>query len=330
VIWLTWRQFRLQAIVTAGALLALAILLVYLGHSIRSAYTNDIVGCTPATCDVAVRHFINTYEAPVGIAGMLLLGIPGIIGVFWGAPLVTRELEERTDKLVWNQSVTRTRWLAVKLGLIALFTAVVAGLFSLLLTWSASRFDLVQGNRFAATNFAARNVVPVGYALFALALGTVIGLMLRRTLPAMALTLAVFAVIQIVVPNGIRQHLMTPVTTTVTLGAAEVQRINGLGVGDGGGFVDGYSIPGSWSLSGRSKLYKPDGTPFVAGDARHCMTGDFKTDQACLASLNMHFENTYQPGNRYWPFQWIELSGFLVLTLLLTGLGFWWIRRRLN
>jgi hypothetical protein len=33
-----------------------------------------------------------------------------------------------------------------------------------------------------------------------------------------------------------------------------------------------------------------------------------------------------QPADRYWRFQWIELSAFLGLTMLLTGAGFWRIR----
>jgi hypothetical protein len=36
---------------------------------------------------------------------------------------------------------------------------------------------------------------------------------------------------------------------------------------------------------------------------------------------------SYQPANRYWPFQWLEFSGFLVLAALLSGLAFWQIRR---
>jgi hypothetical protein len=94
-----------------------------------------------------------------------------------------------TDRLVWNQSVTRTRWLAVKLTLLTLISMTVTGLYSLLLTWSASRPDQLIGERFGALTLASRNVAPIGYAAFAFVFGTVIGLLVRRTLPAMALTL---------------------------------------------------------------------------------------------------------------------------------------------
>ena len=48
--------------------------------------------------------------------GAALYLTPALIGTFWGAPLVTRELEAGTLRLAWNQSVTRTRWMAAKLG----------------------------------------------------------------------------------------------------------------------------------------------------------------------------------------------------------------------
>lgn len=60
--------------------------------------------------------------------------MPGLIGAFWGAPLLTREVEAGTHRLVWNQSVTRTRWLTVKVGMIGVASAIAAGVFSLMLT----------------------------------------------------------------------------------------------------------------------------------------------------------------------------------------------------
>jgi hypothetical protein len=147
MIWLTWRQFRTQAVVALAALAALAIYLVILGYQMRHAYTTDIVGCRPAGCAGALHDFEEAYGTQVALIGALLLGVPALIGVFWGAPLITRELEEKTDRLVWNQSVTRTRWLAVKLTLLTLISTAVTGLYSLLLTWSASRYDQLIGER---------------------------------------------------------------------------------------------------------------------------------------------------------------------------------------
>jgi len=86
-----------------------------------------------------------------------------------GSTLVARELETGTYRLAWTQSVTRTRWLAVKLGVVGLASMVVAGLFSLMVTWWFSPIDRVNMTVFAT--FDQRNIVAVGYAAFAFALG---------------------------------------------------------------------------------------------------------------------------------------------------------------
>ena len=130
---------------------------------------------------------------------VILLLAPGLLGVFWGAPLVTRELEARTFPLAWNQSVTRTQWMAVKLGLVGLLAMAAAGLLSLMLTWWSSPIDTsislsgstrIDLTRLGPTLFDTRDITPVGYAAFAFALGVTAGLLIRRTVPAMAATLA--------------------------------------------------------------------------------------------------------------------------------------------
>lgn len=326
MIWLTWRQFRTQAVVALTALAALATYLVILGYQMRNAYTTDILGCQPANCTSARRDFAEAYEAQVALIGALLLGVPALIGAFWGAPMVTRELEEKTDRLVWNQSITRTRWLAVKLTLLTVVSMAVTGLYSLLLTWSASRYDELIGERFGALTFASRNIAPIGYAAFALLLGTVIGLLVRRTLPSMALALALFAVIQILMPTALRQHLMTPVTSTVKLDAEAIARADFMGFGESGAEIAGYTMPGAWSLTSSSQVFNADGTPYTAEQAEQCGQSAPQEAMACTAALNLHFSYTYQPADRYWRFQWIELSAFLGLTMSLAGFGLWRIR----
>jgi ABC-type transport system involved in multi-copper enzyme maturation permease subunit len=341
MIWLTWRQFRVQALTALGTLAVLAIYLFILGRAIRHSYNTLIVGCSATdSCSTAQRQIEHTYGAQFLLISVLLIAIPAVIGTFWGAPLITRELEAGTHRLVWNQSVTRVRWLAVKLGFIALVTAAVTGLFSLLLTWSASPFDRLEGSRFGALNFASRNIVPLGYAVFAFVLGTTIGLLVRKTLPAMALTLAVFAVAQIVMPFAIRPHLITPVKISVPVNATTLGRINGLGLSGGPEgitpdsevSVQDYSIPGAWVLTSLSKFVDSAGHPANAVQARDCMQagGGPVAAGACMAKLNWHFDVTYQPGSRYWPFQWVEMSAFLGLAALLAGFSIWRIPRRLS
>ena len=254
MIWLTWRQSRTQTLIALAVLAALAIYLLILGNGIHDFYDSRIVGCkADNSCQTATDLFRDKYGDPVILIGALLLGVPGLIGIFWGAPLITRELETGTHKLVWNQSVTRTRWLAVKLSFIALISLAITGAFTLLLGWAVGPFDKLIGSRFSAMTFDSRDIVPIGYALFAFVLGTSIGLLIRRTLPAMAVTLAVFAAVQIVMPLAVRPHLMSPITTNVAFTAEVARSINGLGSNGGPATTNRWAssattslAPGSW------------------------------------------------------------------------------------
>jgi len=193
------------------------------------------------SCQTATSLFRDKYQGPVDLTGAFLLAVPALIGIFWGAPLITRELETGTHKLVWNQSVTRTRWLATKLIVIALISVALTAALSFVLTWAVDPVDKLIGSRFSAMTFDSRDIVPLAYAVFAFALGTTIGMLIRRTLPAMAVTLAVFAVVQIVTPNLVRPHLMSPITTNVAFTKAVAQSIDG--IGSKGGPETGDSAP---------------------------------------------------------------------------------------
>jgi len=336
MIWLTWRQARAQTLIAVGILTALAIYVVILGLGIQDYYDSNIVGCAADnSCQTATELFRDKYQGSAALTGALLLAIPALIGIFWGAPLITRELETGTHKLVWNQSVTRTRWLATKLIIIALISLVLTAAFSFLLTWAVDPVDKLIGSRFAAMTFDSRDIVPLAYAVFAFALGTTVGMLIRRTLPAMAVTLAIFAIVQIVTPNLVRPHLMSPITTNVAFTKEIAQSIDGIGSkggpqnGDSEPVgVSGYNKPGAWILSEPlNALINADGSAFTRADMKACMTGDFEKDLVCLASKNLHFSITYHPASRYWPFQWIETSIFLALALGLAGASLVRIRR---
>ena len=211
VIWLTWRQFRTQFLAVYGLVAAACVWLAVTGPALaRLARRNDDVYDVLTSND---RLLFNGGIAVLAVA-------PAVLGIFWGAPLVARELETGTYRLAWNQSVTRGRWLAAKLGFSVLATAVAVGILTTAITWWAHPIDGASGSqhgslasRLTPISFAMRGIVPVGYAVFALLLGTLIGLILRRSVPAMALTLAIYVFVQIAVPLWVRPHLVPPTTT---------------------------------------------------------------------------------------------------------------------
>jgi ABC-type transport system involved in multi-copper enzyme maturation permease subunit len=316
MIWLTWRQFRVQALATLAAFALLAGYLVILGAQIRSS----AAGVAPGSGSGLVKE----YGSQVTGLGALLFGVPALIGIFWGAPLVAGEFEEGTHRLVWNQSITRTRWLAVKLALVGLAGLVVTSLFSLLLTWSTSRFDQLKDERFAALTFGARGIAPIGYAVFAFTLATVVGLMLRRTMPAMVITLVVFGVIQLLVPNALRAHYMPAKTTSVAFSTEARELAVGVDSSSTPALITGYRSPGTWAISRSTEILTADGTPVDGSALRACQqpANGPQAKNECLDKLGLHFDYTYQPASRYWPFQLIELSIFLALSALVTWLGF--------
>ena len=169
--WLTWRQFRAAAAMMAAALAALAAILALTGPGLADDYATGIAACTTqgGGCSDFVERFFDDNLIPLLAVTAVVLVLPALIGVFWGAPLIARELEAGTQRLVWNQSITRTRWLAVKLGLTGLAAMTAAGLGSLAVTWWSSPIDktATEFPRMAPLLFAARGIVPIGYAAFA-------------------------------------------------------------------------------------------------------------------------------------------------------------------
>ncbi|WP_033341093.1 ABC transporter permease subunit [Catenuloplanes japonicus] len=330
MIWLTWRQARTQTLIALAALAVLAVALPALGLALREGYRVDLGGCASCVDGATLARFEERFGLLLLLADVLLLAVPALIGLFWGAPLIARELETGTHRLVWSQSITRGHWLAVKLGLLTLLTLAVTGALSLLLTWAASPWDLIMGNRFGALEFASRNVVPLGHAVFAFTLGVTTGLLIRRTVPAMAVTLAIFAVVQVAVPFAVRPHLRSPITESIAFdGASAMKYAEGFSLNrEGEVWVEGYALPGAWMLTGTARLMLPDGTAPAKELVEACFErGSPEEGPACLQRLGLRLTVSYQPGERYWTFQWLELAGFLTLAAASAGIAFWRVRR---
>ena len=278
--------------------------------------------------------------------------LPVVVGVFWGAPMIAREIEAGTSRLVWTQSVTRTRWLAIKLGVAGIGAAVV-GLGGLALTWWCAPIDdavaqglrdpgLLSVPRLWPELFAARGVVPIGTSVLALVIGVTAGLLVRRSIPAMAVTLVAVIAVQILLPSVVQKHLMAPkqVTTTITQerlteftgrpgsGPDEivVERIGGLDRQPRG--VD-HLQPHGRRLGRRGA----DVPVLGRAIARSPPGQTSPKSQACferLASEGYRQHVEYQPASRFWSLQVRETGLLLGLAALLTGFCFWRIRRDLT
>jgi hypothetical protein len=346
VIRLSALQFRSQAATATAALAVFAVILAATGPHLFGLYDSSGIAACQAhgNCAPLATTFVNKLDGLylvlyfTGI-GFLLL-VPAIIGTFWAAPLLTREFEAGTFQLAWTQSVTRTRWLAAKLGVGALAAMATAGLFSLLLSWWSGPIDtaapFAKGNsitylRLGFVLFPTRGVAPLGYAAFAFTLGVMAGVLIRRTVPAMAATLAAFLLVQIAWPIWVRPHLLPPARTFVALTAANIPAAQ-LAAGPGGSTILVPSLPGmtgNWIIS--TQNIDPAGRPFNVNSVSACQGN---TPQACtntLSTLHLRAVIAYQPASRFWALQWYETGIFLAAAVLLAGFCFWSIRsRRLN
>lgn len=350
---LSWRQFRAQAAVAVGMLAVVATLLGVTGPHLAHLY--DVYARAQATC--AATGTCRTLTVDIGdldrlleLLGTALVAVPALLGAFWGAPLITRELEGGTHRLVWTQSITRSRWLAAKLAVVGLASIGVTGLMSLMVTWWSSPIDRSRMDRFGAGMFAERNVVPLGYAAFGFALGVAAGALIRRTLPAMAATLAAFLAVRLAFTYLVRPHLLAPLQLALPLNPAT------LGFGSTNNapptlMPNPPTMPNAWIYSthivdntghgltsqiltsacptlGNATGGPPPGSGHnIRTEAPDAVHGAL---QNCVTKIGATYHEVvmYQPASRYWAFQWYETAIFLSAALALVGCCFWWIRRR--
>ncbi|MFG2085048.1 MULTISPECIES: ABC transporter permease [unclassified Spirillospora] len=350
MIWLTFRQFRVQGAVVFGGLAILGAVLAVTGPGLSDDYDTRLAACTAlGDCSNFNRRFFVDHEVYFGALVAIVLFLPALIGIFWGAPLITRELENGTHRLVWNQSVSRTRWLAVKLGLVGLAAVAAAGLAVFAASWWSGPLDKALAERtprMAPLLFDARGITPIGYAAFAFTLGVTVGVLVRRLLPTMAITLVVFVAVQILMPLWVRPHLIPPVSKTVAIASEGLEQMTLNAPPDSPSAkmqVEMQAEPGAWTLSNETIDASGRTVDAIPGSAlgRACDPPGPGPDgepppgppQACfdkIAQLGYKQKVSYQPADRFWPLQWAETGVFAVLTLGLTGLCFHWTRRRIS
>jgi hypothetical protein len=278
---------------------------------------------------------------------LLMIAAPGLIGAFWGAPLVASEFEDGTFRLAWTQSVTRTRWMAVKLAVVGLASMATAGLLSLVVTWWASPLDRSALNQFAT--FDQRDIAPVGYAAFAFTLGVLAGALIRRTLPAMAITLAVFIATRLAELTWVRPRLLPPVLLNLALspGSTGYGQEGTLSVLFGSPTLmpNPPNLPNTWITSTRivnahgqalTTQVLNSACPDINQGRGGGGLGHTRAPQAvvnalqdCVAKIGTTYHQAlaYQPASHYWPLQWYELTIFLGAALVLAAACLWRIRR---
>jgi ABC-type transport system involved in multi-copper enzyme maturation permease subunit len=303
MLWLACRQFRAQAALALSALVVVVLVLVATRGHVVDVYSTG-----------GAQEFTGFYVW-LRLLGTALIGVPALIGAFWGAPLLTREFEDRTYRIVWTQSVTRNRWLGTKLAVIGVVTIAAVAAFALVFTWWAGPIDST-GNRIGTATFGSRGIVPIGYALFGLTLGTLLGTILRRTLPAMAASFAGFMIVRMFVQNVVRSRLVGTASVNVA-----PFRPNGLA----GWILSSRTVDASGQTLSKSVA---EGTLTAACNITRSTQDVDAALARCAQQFGIHDIAQVHPGHQFWALQTAELGLFVVLAAIAAAICFWWLNHR--
>src|SRR5579872_4159031 len=161
----------------------------------------------------------------------------------------------------------------------------------------------------APSGFDVEGLVVPAYAVFALTVGMLAGLLLRRTVAAMTATLVVFASTRLIVLMFVRPNFMAPLHQTV------LPTATGLRADD-------------WVLS--DTLVDASGGQVTAAREDlailHAQQGNIDP-HTYLVTLGWKRIISYQPADRFWMFQAFEAGLFIALSTLIVTLALWLVRR---
>ena len=305
--WLTWRQHRWLVAITALAALVEAAVMAATSGTIRSHSPCPSVN---SACVLKLIH----YGALADWQLTLVMVLPGFVAAFWGAPLIAQEYEQRTHLLAWAQDITPRRWLAAKVTLLTAASVVLAITLGIAAQQLAHIGNAVMPpdtvNMFTPAYFEASPELVGAYTICGLALGTAVGAVTRRLVPAMAVTLAMFAGIRLLVRDVFRPHYLPP---KIALGGLDDTPHTG---------PDAFIIgtPGYANATGHPAQAPSQCLSVVSNTPKQfdrCMR-----DHGITNSL-LH----YQPGSRIPTFQLIESGVFVALAVLFLAVAGYRMRR---
>lgn len=324
MLWLTWRQHRVELVSALLLLAVVAVPLVITGLDLHAEYRSSgvaecVAGGGDGGCVSLVEEYLDRHTE-WGNRFVWVSFLPALAGVFIGAPLFAREFEHGTWRLVVTQTVTRTRWLTAKIALVGAGVVGVAGLCATLFTWWRTPLDEIGGRmRTAAFVVAAPSLMAV--TLFAFALGVLAGIVLRRTIPAMVATLVTFVAVRIPTEESLRPHYLTPLSRiTDPAQDGETDRLP----------TTDWTVDDGWIDSTGHRF-----TDAEKADVLHAIyhrSGDVPDNvvENYLAAHGIRRYAEYHPASSFWTFQAIEATVFVGLAASLLAAAVWSVRRRIT
>jgi hypothetical protein len=293
MIWVTWRQHRAMLISVAAVLGAIGIFLVVMGLWIHRNFS-VLMACAaahPNNCGALNQSFNNIDWTTANTISILMSLAPVLIGAFAGPAVMARELETGTFRYAWTQGIGRVRWTIAKLALLGVVIAVLTWAFSQIFAWFFAPF-LQQQDTLTVLSwgvFETRGVAFAAWCLAAFAIGAFLGMLMRRTIGAMAATLGVYLGLQLLTWGFLSKHYpVSLVTSNASLFS--------------GGFSSQNGLPST----------APNDSPWVLSTWTVGHTTWWR----------------YIPVSRFWPMQFFEAGWLVVLAVLLCAATVWLVRRR--
>jgi hypothetical protein len=237
-----------------------------------------------------------------------LLFLPFLIGAAVAGPVIARELESGTHRLAWTQSVSPARWLASKLTVAAVATTALVlalvGIFQFLrapFTGPTNPYWVRRGV------FEAYGPVLIAYCLLAVAVGALVGLLVRRTLPAMAIA-------------GVVSLSMPMAVGTVRWDVFPVSTLTGTGTGRDAGTM----------AIGRDSFLMQSGYVTASGDRLPYDACWQRTHQFDKCPTDLQITGWYidfHPHSHFWWVTFAETAIMLALAAAATWAAFRLLRR---
>ncbi|MBB5893521.1 hypothetical protein [Kutzneria kofuensis] len=282
--WLTWRIERGKVLVGAALVLVAAAVLLTMSVNGPVAMTSARVAVTIGPPAFAV-----------------------VVAVFWGAPLVAREYEQRTYLLLWSRERPATRWLALRVAHLLLPLVALTFVVTMVAQLTLHRMNATTTGFQPAPDYDLWPPMQLATVLAGFALGVLVGVLVRNVVVSMGITLVGYAALRLFVGVIARPHLLPPLR-----------------------LIDKVRPVGSMFVSGG--YLDRDGQELSVAAVQALCTGQHPVvaaqDQCLVAHGIAHAYVDIQPVSRLTDLRLVEFGGYAVLAVVLFAAAWLMLRRR--
>jgi hypothetical protein len=327
VIWLVWRRQRV-AMTAAIGLVALVGLTTVIWRLVLVARARDlgVTSClrevSAGVCETEIwwsyLQEVSTFHYLLALAA---IATPAAAGALAGSGLFGGELSRGTHVFALSQGISRLGWWSRGLLVAGLPVTAAVAAVTPVVVWASRPFGhTTDPDPLSPSVFLTSGLAPAGYTVLAFSVAAAAGLLLRSTVRALVLAVAVQIVVLVLTTIWLRPAYLPPETRQVPLPSTQSGLEMSLDPPNARNIDYGF-------VSARGDLVPFDEVlPFSA-----CTVPPASDEFECVTSKGfVAYYSRFQPGSRYWPFQFIETGLLLVLATSALGAGLWGLRRRVH